>query len=106
MKYKYLVFTLTIPHAASWNGKWSGEGRKYARAKKYTLAEFSKLPDIANKDFSYRWDDGWVANVHVTLVDLAKDKDKLIKGSVGFYGYDWMIASIIKHGKIISGEGD
>ena len=106
MKYKYLVFTLTIPRAASWNGKWSGEGRKYAKARRYTPAQYAALPDIANKDFSYRWDDGWVANVHVTLVELAKEKDKLIKGSVGFYGYDWMIASIIKYGKIIDEEGE
>ena len=36
----------------------------------------------------------------MTLVKSSKDKDKLIEGSVGFYGYDWMIDSIVKYGKI------
>lgn len=100
---KYLVFTLSMPHAASWNGRWSGEGRKYVRARSFTEEQFKKLPDIANKDFGYRWDDGWVACVRVELVDSAKEKNKLVKGSVGFYGYDWMIKSILQHGKILRG---
>ena len=97
---KYLIFTLTMPHAASWNNKWSGDGRKYVRARKYTTAQLNHLPNIINKDFRYRWDDGWEANINVTLVKSSKDKDKLIEGSVGFYGYDWMIDSIVKYGKI------
>lgn len=97
---KHLVFTLSIPHAASWNGRWSGEGRKYVKARSFTAERFRRLPDIANKDFSYRWDDGWVANVRVDLVDSAQEKNKRIKGSVGFYGYDWMIDSILRCGQI------
>ena len=50
---KYLIFTLTMPHAASWNNKWSGDGRKYVRARKYTTAQLNHLPNIINKDFRY-----------------------------------------------------
>ena len=26
-----IVFTLNMPHRGSWNGRWSGEGKIYAR---------------------------------------------------------------------------
>ena len=90
------AFILTMPNAASWNGKWSGEGRLYAKVR-YGY----ETKTVKDGDYDYRWDDGWCANVEVKTV-TSREAAKISKHSVGFYGYDWMIESIIKHGKILS----
>ena len=97
----HLIFTLTMPHRGSWNNKWSGEGHNYVRAKSFNKKEYKQLPDIVDKYHEYRWNDGWTAVVTVELVTSAKEKNKLIKNSAGFSGYDWMISSLLKYGKII-----
>ena len=100
---RLLCFELTMPGVASWNGRWSGEGRCYAKVRSITKEmEAQHLPTKGEtKTFDYRWDDGWCALVTVRQV-LAKEATRLRKNSVGFYGYDWMIDSILEHGKIIN----
>lgn len=94
-----IAFFLSMPHVASWNGEWSGEGKIYAR-----LRRDSQVPkEYIDQSFEYRWDDGWGASVEVRKVD-SKEAAKIRKHSAGFYGYDWMIDSIIDHGKIITPE--
>lgn len=91
-----VVFTLSMPNRGSWNGRWSGEDRVYAR-----IFHNNDVPkDIIGKDFYYNWDDGWCACVSVTKVD-SKEAAKIRKKSAGFCGYDWMIRSIIKNREII-----
>ena len=91
-----IAFSLSMPNAGSWNGKWSGEGRLYAKIRKLDKAKESVLDGTS---YSYQWDDGWTASVDVYKVD-AKEANKIRRKSVGFYGYDWMINSIIQHGEI------
>ena len=94
-----VAFLLSMPHVASWNNKWSGEGKIYAR-----LRRDNEVPaEYIDQSFEYRWNDGWGASVEVKKVD-AKEAAKIRKCSAGFYGYDWMIDSIIDHGKIITPE--
>ena len=90
-----IIFELTMPRIGSWNGKWTGEGREYYRSRKN--CEVPK--DVIDKNFEYRWEDGWIANVSVSKVTCAEER-MLMKKSAGFCGYDWMINSIIKHGYI------
>lgn len=91
-----IIFTLSMPSAGSWNDRWSGEGRIYARARKNC-----QVPkEVIGKSYCYRWDDGWVACVQVEKMDY-KEAQKIMKKSCGFFGYDWMIESIIKFKKII-----
>ena len=91
-----IIFTLSMPNRGSWNGRWSGENRVYAR-----IFHNNGVPkDIIGKDFYYNWDDGWCACVSVTKVD-SKEAAKIRKKSAGFCGYDWMIRSIIKNREII-----
>jgi hypothetical protein len=100
-----LSFELTMPGVASWNGKWTGEGKKYFIIKNYTARFIKSTPPLqdiikSNGDsFYYRWEDGWAASVNVEIIDglLAKKRRKI---SAGFCGYDWMVNSIITHGKI------
>ena len=91
-----IVFELTMPHAGSWNGKWTGADRRYIR----TRAEHLVPKELWGRDFRYRWDDGWEANVSVTKMP-APEARKLERKSAGFAGYDWMIRSIISYGKIV-----
>jgi hypothetical protein len=96
-----LGFTLTMPNVGSWNGKWSGEANLYFRSKTLNKNEVIKLMQgKEHRDFYYRWDDGWGANVSVRII-TAIEKNKLEKKSKGFCGYDWMIDSIIEFDEIL-----
>lgn len=90
-----ITFELSMPHAGSWNGKWTGEGRCYVR----TMDERRVPKEYWNKDFYYRWDDGWEACVSVRRMPVGEAR-KLERRSVGFAGYDWMIKSIVERGCI------
>lgn len=101
---RIVSFELTMPNVASWNGRWSGEGKKYYVVKKFT-EKFLKqdhlktLVDKGRDNFYYRWEDGWGANVSVEIID-ATEARKRRKISSGFCGYEWMIDSIIAKGRI------
>ena len=98
-----LCFQLSMPHAASWNGRWSGEGKCYAILKKFNsqkaITKANEL--IAARSFGYRWDDGWYASISVRAVDNSEAR-KIRKASQGFCGYDWMVESILSRGKILA----
>ena len=91
-----LLFILTMPNVGSWNGKWTGEGRVYARAR-----NAKQYPDCKEGSYHYSWGDGWGANVEVRKVTVA-EANKYIKKTAGFCGYDWMIDSIIECGQILN----
>ena len=91
-----VCFKLSMPGVSSWNGKWSGRDNLYAKV--------LNLKSQPNREYySYDFGDGWRAGISVSVVD-SKEARKLRTKSQGFYGYDWMIDSIIKHDKIITGE--
>lgn len=93
-----LVFELSMPRNNSWNGKWSGEEKKYIRTRSLRhLSICKKIVD--NSPYIYSFGDGWVASVTVRET-TSEQARKLIKQSDGFCGYDWMIDEIIKDGKI------
>jgi hypothetical protein len=95
-----IAFELTMPSAGSWNGKWTGEKDLHVKCKTLEKTKAEKiLGNSSEKHFSYRWDDGWCANIRVRKV-FAAEKKSLEKRSTGFCGYDWMINSIIEHGDI------
>jgi hypothetical protein len=92
-----LMFTLSMPGCASWDGKWSGEGQLYARFRSFRKPPGFLVPGY----FGYNFGDGWYANVKVKQVTAA-EKAKLARRSKGFCGYDWMIDSILIDGRIIT----
>lgn len=92
-----VVFILTMPNVGSWNGKWSGADRMYAR-----VMTNRRVPkEVIGKNFFYDFGDGWGANIEVKQVDNNEARKYKAK-SVGFYGYDWMITSIINDHNIVS----
>ncbi len=88
-----LVFVLSMPGCASWNGRWSGEGKLYSIVRRFR----GKSPEPGH--YSYAWPDGWRASVEVRQVDFSEAR-RLRRNSKGFCGYDWMVDSIVKHGRI------
>jgi hypothetical protein len=95
-----LAFSLSMPNCASWNGKWSGEGKKYVIVKtfksKKAIEKAEKLRDKGY--FHYSWPDGWGAGITVKEVDSSQAA-KLRKESQGFCGYDWMVSTICDYGQ-------
>ena len=99
-----LAFTLTMPGVASWNGRWSGDGRLYVAVRSFGNSQKTraKLQPIIDKgSYSYGWSDGWRAAVTVREVE-AREGTRLQKVSNGFCGYEWMIDSILAYGRILA----
>jgi hypothetical protein len=94
-----VLFTLTMPGRSTWNGKWSGDERRHIRIRELDPLHYEQLlVGIAsgNDSWSYHWSDGWAANVAARILDAV---EQVPRGD-GFCGYDWMIDSIIRYGKI------
>jgi len=99
-----LSFTLSMPNRSSWDGRWSGENNLYVIVKNFgqSIKNTTKVREILDGGYyRYNFSDGWAAAVTVKKVD-AKEARTLRKQSCGFCGYDWMVESIISHGKILS----
>ncbi len=82
-------------------GKWTGGGKPYVRVRRYPSDHADKI--LARGSYYYNFGDGWGASVAVEQVD-SKEAAKLRRRSAGFCGYDWMIDSIERHGRILADE--
>jgi WD40 repeat protein len=61
-----ICFELSMPNVGSWNGRWSGEGRCYARICKFGRSKTTKeqaAKILAGESFYYNFGDGWGASV-------------------------------------------
>lgn len=100
-----ISFQLTMPNAGSWNGRWSGEGKKYYVIENISTRylnsqeHFKLLLENNHDSWHYSWGDGWGANVTAEIIDASEAK-KRRKESAGFCGYEWMIKAIKYHGEI------
>jgi hypothetical protein len=94
-----------MPNVGSWNGKWSGENDLYAIVHTFRTKEGNQIATkiLEKKYYHYNFGDGWSAGIRINQID-SKQKRYIQKKSRGFYGYEWMIDSIIKHNKIIVEE--
>ncbi len=89
---KKIAFILTFPNVGSWNGKFSGEGRLYARVYSFDNKNAERI--IAKKSYWHDFGDGWSARIDIKEVDT-KEAKIIKKNSKGFYGCEWMIDNII-----------
>lgn len=96
-----IKFELSMPNVGSWNNKWTGEGNLYAKVINFRGKEKEKIAkELLNiKNFYYDFGDGWSANISLEKID-SKVAQKIRRKSKGFYGYDWMVDSIIKNKEI------
>lgn len=96
-----LSFSLSMPSNNAWDGRWSGDGKCYVRVRSFrSKADIKRATTVAEAGyFQYAFGDGWVAGV--TVKEVTSDEAKKLRAlSLGFYGYDWMIDSILEHGHI------
>lgn len=100
MRSKIISFVLSMPNRASWNGRWSGDGNLYVITRAVTEVELKRISDN-NFSFYYRWNDGWGASITCKIVDR-KMAALLRRKSKGFWGYDWMVSSILRYGRILA----
>ena len=98
MRNATVAFVLTMPGNASWDGRWSGDGKIHARTRSLPGL---KAKELDGQDFYHSFGDGWLAMVRAKIVD-AKGRRAMDRASDGFCGYEWMIDSIVKHGRIES----
>jgi hypothetical protein len=100
-----LIFKLSMPNNNSWNGKWSGEGDLYARIRSVGTSKVAieNAKAILKKGyFYYNFGDGWGAGVDVYECTSPKEARSIEQRSRGFCGYEWMIDSILLHGRILN----
>jgi len=93
-----------MPGVSSWNGKWSGEGRLYAKVVNFGNSKKAteKAQGILDRGYySHSFGDGWTAGISVARV-TPQEARKIRAKSKGFYGYDWMVDSIRFDGEIIA----
>ena len=94
---KRIEFVLSMPNCNSWNGRWSGEGRHYAIVRPVSDKLALRLLDKNGRGYwHHSFGDGWAAGVSARLMGRGERARK----SCGFYGYDWMVWSILRCGEI------
>jgi hypothetical protein len=86
-------FRLAMPGRSSWDGKWSGDDRNLTLERKL---DDEKATQLDGRTWSYGWPDGWRAEVSARVIRV---EEREVPSS-GFHGYDWMVASILRHGRI------
>jgi len=98
-----VCYELTMPTAGSWNGKWSGSEHKHYLVKDFSPKYFENHKDKILGTWYYSWNDGWSACISTEVVD-GRESARRKKISRGFCGYEWMIDSILKIGKILTSD--
>lgn len=86
-------FRLSMPGVASWDGKWSGEGRNHVVYRSLSDADVKRLGIPMN--WYHHCDDGWAAQVDARVIAKGERKQK----SDGFHGYEWMVDNILRWGQ-------
>lgn len=94
-----LAFILTMPRNNCWNGQWSGDGQLHAVVEEVPDDTATRVLD-KGPCYGYDFGDGWYAQIEVRQVD-ADEIARILTESQGFYGYQWMIRSIIDCGVIL-----
>lgn len=90
-------FKLSMPNVGSWNGKWSGEGKRYALNRTITENQ-AKLLGLRGgyPNWYHSFGDGWGASISAKILE----KGERFQKSNGFCGYDWMVDNILYYGRI------
>ena len=99
-----LAFDLTMPGRSSWNGAWSGDDVSHVLIRAIGRSERERAAALlSHHTYFYSWPDGWRAAVTVREVTASGAK-RLRRTSQGFCGYDWMVDSLLKNGRISPAE--
>jgi hypothetical protein len=95
-------FVLRMRNTPTWNGRWSGEGELYAKRVRVSGDKAEQL--LKKGSFYWCWSDGWSCSVDVVKPDSHSAR-RMTKNNRGFMGYDWMVDSILRYGRILDTDG-
>lgn len=101
----FVSFELKMTNIGSWNGKWTGEGKRYIIVKSLSKDIVAKIFGDKNfETYHHSWGDGWGCNIIVMKIDsdIKNSFSKEFKN--GFCGYEWMVDNIISHQSAYSKE--
>lgn len=90
-----LIFVLSMPNCASWNGKWSGEGRRYLHLKQVPEG---RAKELDGKHYYHSFGDGWGAGINVLMAKTSAEVRAAKQATEGFCMYEWMCDNIVSHG--------
>jgi hypothetical protein len=90
-------FYLELP-PNPWN-IWPLEEKLFARVRCIRKPWLAVLEAVRQGSFTHTLGDEWIVRIHVKEIDQ-KEAARIRKTSVGFGVYEWMIESIMAHGKI------
>lgn len=96
-----VCFELSMPNVGSWNGKWSGENKRYIIRKTVRSEKDIKKALSLVGSYYYSFGDGWGASINVYEVDPAESRKLQKHSKNGFCGYNWMVNSLWNYGKIM-----
>jgi hypothetical protein len=97
-----IAFELSMPNVGSWNGRWSGENKRYIIRKTIRSQNDIKKALSLIGYHHYNFGDGWAAGITVTEIDSSESR-KLEKYSKNrFCGYEWMVKSLWDYDKILN----
>ena len=86
-------------HTANDNGFLMDEGFTMAQGVTLTAEQLKNLPDIIGKTFSFV-NNGYRREVTVEQVKTKVELKKRLRNSIGFKGVEWVVASLVKTGKV------
>ena len=89
-----ILFILSMPVVVSWDGKWSGDDKRYYMTR---VLDYPYEENLIGKKFRHKFADGSVAEVSCISVHVDIG-EYLMTLSDGFYAYEWMITNIIQNG--------
>jgi hypothetical protein len=87
---KYVIYHLTL--------SGPGSSRNGYLTCTYNREEFK--PELTGY-FEYLWDDGWRADIYAYEA-TRKECRNIDRIKTSFYGYEWMVDSIEKYGRIVT----
>jgi hypothetical protein len=97
-----IAFELSMPNRGSWDGKWSGEDRRYIILKTVRSEKDIKNALSLMGNHHYSWDDGWGASIDIYEIDSSESRKLQKYKKNGFCGYEWMVSSLWNHGRIMN----
>jgi len=97
-----ISFELSMPNVGSWNGRWSGEDKRYIIRKSVrSEKDIKKAISLIGYHY-YNFGDGWGAGITVKEIDSSESRKLEKYRKNGFCGYNWMVDSLWNYGEILN----
>jgi len=96
---RHVAFEITMPVTNTWNGRSSLDHKHEEVVRSFRDHDLAEKI-LERERFSYSFGDGWVATIKVREVD-GRESLRIKRKRSDFWGYGWMVDSIVDFGKIL-----